>query len=86
MIDGQLADPAAAPASSAAALLHQQLFDAEVALANLARFAEALGRSPLPAGQREQVREILASLQDGRPDSARASARDFAEALTSPAG
>jgi|HubBroStandDraft_2_1064218.scaffolds.fasta_scaffold13503_3 uncharacterized membrane protein YccC len=86
VIDGQLADPAAAPADAAAPRLHQQLFDAEVALANVARFAEALGRSPLPAGQREQVQEILASLRDGRPDSARASARAFAEALTSPAG
>jgi uncharacterized membrane protein YccC len=57
-----------------------------VALANLARFAEALGRSPLPPGQREQVQEILARLRDGRPDSARASARAFAEALASPAG
>jgi hypothetical protein len=49
-------------------------------------FAAALGRSPLYAGQREQVREILASLRDGRRDSARASALAFAETLTAPAG
>jgi hypothetical protein len=85
LIDGQLADPGAAQADSAAALLHQRLFDSWLALANLARFAAALGRSPLHAGQREQVREILASLRDGRFDRARASALAFAEALTAPA-
>jgi Fusaric acid resistance protein-like len=86
LIDGQLADPGAAPAGSAAALLHQRLFDAALALANLARFAEALGRSPLHAGQREQVREILASLRDGWFGKARASALAFAQTLTAPAG
>jgi uncharacterized membrane protein YccC len=85
LIDGQLADPGAAPADSAAALLHQWLFDAGLALANLARFAEALGRSPLHAGQREQVREILANLRDGRRDSARTFALAFADTLTAPA-
>ena len=38
----------------------------------------------LRAGQREQVREILASLRDGRFDRARASALAFAETLTAP--
>jgi uncharacterized membrane protein YccC len=86
LIDGQLVDPGAAPADSAAALLHQRLFDAWLALANLVRFAEALGRSPLRTGQREQVREILVSLRDGRCDNARASAAAFAETLTAPVG
>jgi hypothetical protein len=86
LIDGQLADPGTAPAGSAAALLHQRLFDTWLALANLVRFAEALGRSPLRAGQREQVREILVSLRDGLRDNARASAVAFAETLTAPAG
>ena len=85
LIDGQLADPGVAQGDSAAALLHQRLFDSWLALGNLARFAAALGRSPLHAGQREQVREILASLRDGRFDSARASALAFAETLTAPA-
>ena len=86
LIDGQLADPGAAPADSAAALLHQRLFDAWLALANLVRFAEALGRSPLRAGQRELVREILVSLRDGRCDNAEASAVGFAQTLTAPVG
>jgi uncharacterized membrane protein YccC len=86
LIDGQLADPDAAPAGSAAALLHQRLFDTGLAVGNLARFAEALGRSPLHAGQRERVREILASLQDGQFDRARASAVAFAGTLAAPAG
>jgi uncharacterized membrane protein YccC len=84
LIDGQLADPGLARPDSAAALLHQGLFDSWLALGNLARFAAALGRSPLYAGQREQVREILASLRDGRLDDARASALAFAETLTAP--
>jgi uncharacterized membrane protein YccC len=86
LIDGQLADPGAVTADSAAALLLQLLFDAGLAMTNLARFAEALGRSPLHAGQREQVREILASLRDGRFDSARASAVAFAGTHPAPAG
>jgi hypothetical protein len=86
LIDGQLADPGVAQADSAAALLHQRLFDSWLALGNLARFAAALGRSPLRPGQREQVREILASLRDGRFDSARASALAFAGTLAAPAG
>jgi hypothetical protein len=86
VIDGQLVDPGAAPADSSPALLHQRLFDAWLALANLIRFAEVLGRSPLRTGQREQVREVLVSLRDGRCDSARASALAFAETLTPPAG
>jgi uncharacterized membrane protein YccC len=62
LIDGQLADPGLARPDSAAALLHQGLFDS----------------------WREQVREILASLRDGRLDDARASALAFAETLTAP--
>ena len=85
LIEGQLADPGVAQADSAAALLHQRLFDSWLALANLSRFAAALGRSPLYAGQRKQIREILASLRDGRLDDARASALAFAETLTAPA-
>jgi Fusaric acid resistance protein-like len=85
LIDGQLADPGVAQADSAAALLHQRLFDSWLALANLTRFAVALRPSPLYAGQRKQVRDILASLRDGRFDSARASALAFAETLTAPA-
>ncbi len=85
LIDGQLADPGPAPADSPAALLHQRLFDSWLALGNLTRFAAALGRSPLHAGQREQVREILASLRDGQFDRAQASALAFAETLTAPA-
>jgi uncharacterized membrane protein YccC len=86
LIDGQLADPDEARADSTPALLHQWLFDAELAVANLVRFAEALGRSSLRAGQRERVREILLSLRDGRFGKARASALAVAETLTAPAG
>ena len=48
LIDAQLS-PAAMPAGWSAGTLHQRLFDAEVALSNIARFALALARRPLPA-------------------------------------
>jgi uncharacterized membrane protein YgaE (UPF0421/DUF939 family) len=48
LIDAQLS-PAAVPAGWSAAALHQLLFDAEVGLSNVARFALALARRPLPA-------------------------------------
>ena len=74
VIDDQLADPSV---SSAAAELHQQLFDARVALANVVRFTQALSRSELSEGDRERVRELLTHLAADR----RGRARAVAEAL-----
>jgi hypothetical protein len=74
VIDDQLADPSVSPA---AAQLHQQLFDARVALANVVRFTQVLSRSPLSGGDRERVRELLSHLAAGR----RGRARAVAEAL-----
>jgi hypothetical protein len=74
VIDDQLADPSV---SSAAAQLHQQLFDARVALANVVRFTEALTRSHLSEGEHARVRELLSDLAAGR----RGRARAVAEAL-----
>ena len=42
LIDAQLNSPAAVPAGWSTAALHQRLFDAEVSLSNVARFASAL--------------------------------------------
>jgi hypothetical protein len=52
LIDAQLNSPAAVPDGWSAAALHQRMFDAEVGLTNMARFALALGRQPLPARAR----------------------------------
>lgn len=59
MIDGQLADP---DSSRAALLLHQRLFDMELALTNVCRFAVGLtDRCPDP-DVRAALREALAAL------------------------
>jgi hypothetical protein len=49
MIDAELGDPGAVADGSSAQLLHQRLFDAELALTNIARFALAMARIGLPA-------------------------------------
>ncbi|HEX3716147.1 MAG TPA: FUSC family protein [Trebonia sp.] len=65
LIDSQLNSPAAVPAGWSAAALHQRLFDAETGLSNVARFALALARRPLPARARALVLAALAGARDG---------------------
>jgi uncharacterized membrane protein YgaE (UPF0421/DUF939 family) len=74
MIDAQLGDPGALPDGTSGRSLHQRLFDLELALTNVARFAEALGRVDLPTDQREQVRAALLALvaRDGEATKAHA--------------
>jgi uncharacterized membrane protein YgaE (UPF0421/DUF939 family) len=69
MIDAQLGDPAAVP-NGAAAVLHERLFDLEVALSNVARFAVALSHVPLPEEQRGPVRAALVAVAAGDLDTA----------------
>ena len=64
LIDAQLNSPAAVPAGWSAAALHQRLFDAEVALSNVARFAHALARRPLPAPAPALIVAALAGIRD----------------------
>jgi hypothetical protein len=71
MIDAQLGDPGAVAEGSSAQLLHQRLFDAELALANIARFAEAMARSGLPASQHFEARLALRELIQGHNEAAR---------------
>jgi len=65
LIDAQLDSPAAVPAGWSPAALHQHLFDAEVGLSNLARFAHALARRPLPGRARALVLASLVAARDG---------------------
>ena len=70
IIDGYLGQ--LGPADGAAAeALHQRLFDAELALTNLARFAQAMAVSDLPGRQRAEVRLILQAIVRRDPVSAR---------------
>jgi hypothetical protein len=71
MIDGQLADPGAVAGGSTAQLVHQRLFDAELALTNIVRFAEAMTRLGLPAPQHLQARLALRHLAWGENEAAR---------------
>jgi uncharacterized membrane protein YccC len=70
MIDAQLGNPAAVAEGSSGQLLHQRLFDVELALTNIARFAEAMGRLGLPADQCAEVRLALRDIADSNPAGA----------------
>ena len=67
LIDAQLNNPAAVPAGWSAAAMHQQLFDAEVSLSNVARFAQALARRPLPAPTAALIVGALTGIRDADP-------------------
>jgi uncharacterized membrane protein YgaE (UPF0421/DUF939 family) len=64
LIDAQLNSAAAVPAGWSAAALHQQLFNAEVSLSNVARFAQALARRPLPAPSAALMIAALTGIRD----------------------
>jgi hypothetical protein len=74
MIDAQLADPRAVPSGSSAHALHQRLHDAELAVANVARFAEAMARLGIPDSQRQAARLALVHLVRGENEAAKAHA------------
>jgi uncharacterized membrane protein YgaE (UPF0421/DUF939 family) len=65
LIDARLDDPAAIPAGWSAAALHQRLFDAEVGLSNVARFALAIAQRGLPAPVTTSVGQALQQVQVG---------------------
>ncbi|MCW2541520.1 MAG: hypothetical protein JWN95_3245 [Frankiales bacterium] len=65
MIDAQLAEPTSLRVPASARILHQRLFDAEISLANMTRFAEAIVRMPLEDELRELVHAILSDVRDG---------------------
>jgi hypothetical protein len=73
LIDAYLANPAAVPAGWSAATLHQQLFDAEVALSNVARFTLALANANLSAPLNALIEQALVKVRD----------QDLAGAVTS---
>jgi uncharacterized membrane protein YgaE (UPF0421/DUF939 family) len=63
LIDAQLT-PAAVPPGWSAAALHQRLYDAESSVSNVARFALALARQPLPESACALVLAALAGVRD----------------------
>ena len=65
MIDAQLGDPSAVADGSSGERLHQRLFDVELALSDIARFAEAMVRLDLPGDQRSEIRLALLDIVRG---------------------
>lgn len=78
MIDAQLGDPGAVAEGSSGELMHQRLFDAELALTNLARFARAATKLDLSDGCRSEIRLALHGVIRGDADAARAHAATLA--------
>jgi hypothetical protein len=74
MIDAQLGDPGTVPDGSTGELLHQRLFDIELALTNIARFVATMERLDLPAERRSEVRLVLFDLANGDDKGAKAHA------------
>jgi uncharacterized membrane protein YgaE (UPF0421/DUF939 family) len=64
LIDAQLNAPAAVPAGWSRAILHQRLFDAEVGLASVARFALVIADGEFPAPVTGLVSDALAGIRD----------------------
>ena len=81
MIDAQLGDPGAVPVGSSGELLHQRLFDIELAVTNIARFAETMARLDLPADQRSAVRLALIDLASGDNEGAKTHAETLIDLL-----
>lgn len=85
MIDAQLGDPSAVAEGSSAELMHQRLFDAELALTDLARFARAATKRDLSEDCRSEIRQALHGVIQGDADAARAHAATLAR-LARPEG
>jgi uncharacterized membrane protein YgaE (UPF0421/DUF939 family) len=86
MVDGQLSNPAAIGEGASGQLLHQRLFDAELALTNTARFAQALGRLNLSTDERREARRALVGVVNGDAHTAKAHAVKLLDLLRSPNG
>jgi hypothetical protein len=81
MIDAQLGDPGAVPEGSSGELLHQRLFDIELALTNIARFAETLAHVDLPVKRCSEVRLALLDIARGDNKGAKAHADTLIDLL-----
>lgn len=71
IVDGQLARGATGPV---AAEIHRRVFDTEVAVSNLARFAELLATSDLTGARRTELCRALVELAEGNVEAARTTA------------
>jgi uncharacterized membrane protein YgaE (UPF0421/DUF939 family) len=86
MIDGQLGDPAAVGGETSGQLLHQRLFDTEMALTNTAYLAETMGRLTFPTDQRHAAHRALVAVVDADAHTAKIQAGKLLNLLRSSAG
>jgi uncharacterized membrane protein YgaE (UPF0421/DUF939 family) len=86
MIDGQLGNPAAVGEGTSGHLLHQRLFDTELALTNTAHFAQTLGRLDLSTDQRHEARRALVGVVDADAHTAKIHAGKLLDLLRSASG
>lgn len=82
MVDAYLGRSGSLPAAVSPAAVHQRLFDLELAVTNLARFAVTLAATPLPARVRVLVREGLVAIGELDPQRARAAGETMRAELT----
>ncbi len=81
LIDAQLAGPGALADGSSAQLLHERLYDSELALTNVSRFAGALAGVDEPWIPREHIRAALAGIVSGDLQAARRAGEAIFETL-----
>ena len=81
MIDAHLAQPGSIPEHWAPAELHQRLFDSELSLTNLVRFAERIAVLDVPPHLRESVHDALEAVGSGDLLHASRRARDLLRQL-----
>ncbi|WP_433618080.1 FUSC family protein [Dactylosporangium sp. CA-139114] len=81
MADAYLERPGALPAGTSPGIVHQRLFDLELAVTNLARFAVTLADADLPPALRDLVREGLAAVGELDADRADAAGRAVLQEL-----
>jgi hypothetical protein len=80
IIDALLAAPGRDPDTPYAARAHQLLFDLELTLTNMGRFAIALAGADLPEPVGAEARRALAAVRDGDLTAARRSAGELLDA------
>jgi Fusaric acid resistance protein-like len=87
MVDAQLAVPGSLRGDGSAQRLHRQMFDIELRMGSVARFAQAMAHRDVPPEQATLVRHALRCLADGDHLGAAAAARTLQRSLKDlPAG
>jgi hypothetical protein len=82
IIDALLANPGPDAGAPWALAAHQLLFDLELTVTNLGRFAEALAGTDLTGAERRLVRAALVAVRDGDLGRARQAAADLDQAAS----